>query len=418
MNDITYSQKNKLKITLIGFIILSINHLIAQIPSAIAHQYESTRDTSISDEFNANRPSNSVNLNKWNYRETKESGASTRYVTEENGHLICRGIKADKKAGGIVSKQYKKYGFYVTRWRTTGIDPNERSAWHPSIWSGRVNGQIRPSARELAPIIDEGYGRGWLEIDFVEFENFSSNSTHWSADAPARLFVPSINKTVKVNDADGRALGFKKAVMVEKVDSGFSDWQVWGLEYHPDYIQMWKKTGNRWDKKGEIVHFVNNINDATKTTIPKAARQEMFWYLGNLYLPQGRTPIREDQITNSTLQVDWFRFYPYTEDSTTLGLDQDITITNENRSTLSQNSPNPASKQTKTVINYSLAKKGTVHLLIYDLNGRVISTPVNEKKQAGNYNVTLNTSHLNSNMYIYKLLLNNQVVDSKKLVIK
>lgn len=297
---------SKLSTTLILCnLLLSIPFSAQEIPNEIKDLYRASVDRSLSDEFNAHRKENKVDLKKWIYRRTKNSGASATFVQEKDGRLICKGIKAKKRAGGIVSRKYKQYGWYVVRWKTTGINPNARSAWHPSIWSGQTNGQHAKTADFKR--IPNAKG-GWLEFDMVEFETHRPHAV-WSADAPARVYAPSLNKLVKVNDANGKALGYKKAVMIEKVSSGFSDWQIWGLEYHPDYLQMWKKEGKVWTKQGRLIKF--NNQKPSLNSIPKSCRKPMFWYLGNLYLPHGKIPIKKSEITDSTLEVDWFRFHPF-----------------------------------------------------------------------------------------------------------
>ena len=68
---------------------------------------------------------------------------------------------------------------------------------------------------------------------------------------------------------------------------------------------------------------------------------------------------------------------------------------------LYQNYPNPFNPVTK--INYSLAKNGYVTLRVYDILGRVITTLVNDVKEAGNYIIDFDASELSSGVYYYKL---------------
>jgi hypothetical protein len=69
---------------------------------------------------------------------------------------------------------------------------------------------------------------------------------------------------------------------------------------------------------------------------------------------------------------------------------------------LSQNYPNPFNQ--RTVISYSLPEAATVTLQVYDMQGREISTLVqNERKAAGNHKIFFEAANLASGIYIYKL---------------
>ena len=68
---------------------------------------------------------------------------------------------------------------------------------------------------------------------------------------------------------------------------------------------------------------------------------------------------------------------------------------------LSQNYPNPFNPA--TVINYKLPITNYVKLMIYDALGREVAVLVNEKKQAGEYQVIWDASNFASGIYFYKL---------------
>ncbi len=70
---------------------------------------------------------------------------------------------------------------------------------------------------------------------------------------------------------------------------------------------------------------------------------------------------------------------------------------------LQNNYPNPFNTQTS--ISYSITKTIDVELIIYDINGRVVKTLVNETQSAGTYTVNWSISNSNepSGMYFYKL---------------
>ncbi len=70
---------------------------------------------------------------------------------------------------------------------------------------------------------------------------------------------------------------------------------------------------------------------------------------------------------------------------------------------LQNNYPNPFNTQTS--ISYSITKTIDVELIIYDINGRIVKTLVNETQSAGTYTVNWSISNSNepSGMYFYKL---------------
>ncbi|MBE0649530.1 MAG: T9SS type A sorting domain-containing protein [Bacteroidales bacterium] len=68
---------------------------------------------------------------------------------------------------------------------------------------------------------------------------------------------------------------------------------------------------------------------------------------------------------------------------------------------LSQNYPNPFNPS--TTIRYSVPSRSTVVLKIYDILGGEVSTLVNEEKDAGFYELTIDASGLASGIYFYRL---------------
>ena len=77
--------------------------------------------------------------------------------------------------------------------------------------------------------------------------------------------------------------------------------------------------------------------------------------------------------------------------------------------------PNPA-KESSTV-NYYLNKDSHVTINITDLNGKIVSTQVNELATEGSYSKKLELSELNSGTYFIKIKSDDQTV-TKKIVIQ
>jgi hypothetical protein len=81
---------------------------------------------------------------------------------------------------------------------------------------------------------------------------------------------------------------------------------------------------------------------------------------------------------------------------------------------LEQNYPNPFNPV--TTIHYSIPKAASVKLQIFDILGRDVATLVNEKKEAGSYDVKFDASRLTSGVYFYRLEAGG-FVETKKLVL-
>ena len=87
---------------------------------------------------------------------------------------------------------------------------------------------------------------------------------------------------------------------------------------------------------------------------------------------------------------------------------------------LYQNFPNPFNPTTN--IHYEIPKSGFVKLVVFDILGREIQTLVNEKQNAGTYEVTFNArqpglgSNLSSGIYFYTLI-SGDFKETKKFVL-
>jgi len=68
---------------------------------------------------------------------------------------------------------------------------------------------------------------------------------------------------------------------------------------------------------------------------------------------------------------------------------------------LQQNFPNPFNPT--TTISYQLPKSSFVKLAVYDINGRLVETLVNEQKNVGYYSINWNAVNISSGIYIYKI---------------
>ena len=83
---------------------------------------------------------------------------------------------------------------------------------------------------------------------------------------------------------------------------------------------------------------------------------------------------------------------------------------------LEQNYPNPFNPS--TLIRYQLPEGSDVQLVVFDMLGREVSTLVNERKEAGVYDVRFDASGLASGLYFYRLKAGAFVQTRKLLLIR
>jgi len=83
---------------------------------------------------------------------------------------------------------------------------------------------------------------------------------------------------------------------------------------------------------------------------------------------------------------------------------------------LFQNYPNPFNPS--TTIKYNLPKSSVVSLAVFDILGREVSMLVNERRDAGVYEVRFDGSNLASGVYFYRLQAGNYVATKPLLLLK
>jgi hypothetical protein len=83
---------------------------------------------------------------------------------------------------------------------------------------------------------------------------------------------------------------------------------------------------------------------------------------------------------------------------------------------LLQDYPNPFNPS--TTIKFELPKSSDVRLSVYDMLGREVSVLVNERRDAGVYEVKFDASELASGVYLYTLQAGDSVQSRKLLVLR
>ncbi len=82
---------------------------------------------------------------------------------------------------------------------------------------------------------------------------------------------------------------------------------------------------------------------------------------------------------------------------------------------LVQNYPNPFNPV--TTLSYTLAKRGLVHLSVYDITGALVFTPVQQQQQAGEYRFQFDGTFMASGVYLYQLVVDHRIVATRKMVL-
>ena len=82
---------------------------------------------------------------------------------------------------------------------------------------------------------------------------------------------------------------------------------------------------------------------------------------------------------------------------------------------LKQNYPNPFNPT--TTIEFAIPKAGLVSLKIYDIAGREVTNAINMSLNPGIVKYTFNGASLSSGVYLYRLTVNEKLIDTKKMVL-
>jgi hypothetical protein len=95
---------------------------------------------------------------------------------------------------------------------------------------------------------------------------------------------------------------------------------------------------------------------------------------------------------------------------------QNISTETPSKYSLSQNYPNPFNPS--TVVSFQLSVVSDVSLKVYDVQGREVQTLVNERLNAGTYEVKFDGSSLNSGVYFYKIVADGYSETKRMILIK
>ncbi len=82
---------------------------------------------------------------------------------------------------------------------------------------------------------------------------------------------------------------------------------------------------------------------------------------------------------------------------------------------LFQNYPNPFNPN--TIIRFQINWLTDVKIIVYDIQGKQVAELVNQKQNAGTYEVDFTGNNLSSGVYLYSLMIDGKVIDTKRMVL-
>ena len=133
------------------------------------------------------------------------------------------------------------------------------------------------------------------------------------------------------------------------------------------------------------------------------------------------------RVPNSSCEKRWFVFNKDSSDNNYPSVIYGVSYTNclsqinnfennnSNSFSLKQNYPNPFNPVTH--LGFGISDLKFVTLKVYDVLGNVVKFLVNEIKPGGSYEVEFNGEDLASGIYYYTLLVNGEVIDTKKMIL-
>jgi len=175
---------------------------------------------------------------------------------------------------------------------------------------------------------------------------------------------------------------------------GLFTWRI-GYAKSPDGVTWTKDTHNPVLNVGSAGSWDDYYVAHPSVVFDTATSTYKMWYMGGFKAWQGNIG--------------------YATDSTTTGIDDNISTDLPRRFSLSQNYPNPFNPSTR--ISYSIPTSGIITLKIYDMLGREIQTLVSDIQKSGTYSINFDGSGLSSGIYFYRLQVGSDLIKTRKMLL-
>lgn len=135
----------------------------------------------------------------------------------------------------------------------------------------------------------------------------------------------------------------------------------------------------------------------------------------NQIIPIVVSSIQAQQLEIISLKEEISELLNLTKNNNSLGLDKTNSKISENQNVLYQNNPNPFDRTSE--IKYSIISRNlrNASIIIFDMNGQLIQS--HTIKNSGNGSIQINANEMKPGMYIYSLIVNEQEIDSKRMII-
>ena len=159
-------------------------------------------------------------------------------------------------------------------------------------------------------------------------------------------------------------------------------------------------------KEEDEVLVVLNLSDDQQTFTLSGTELEGSYR--NVFTDDNITFGDEEEFTLSAWEYEVYE----TGDTDTHAAGEDT----PNRFELKQNYPNPFNASTE--IAFVLPETENITLEVYDMQGRIIETLVDETRSAGTHHVTFNASDYTSGVYIYRLSAGEEEMTQKMILLK
>ena len=322
-----------------------------------------------------------------------------------NWSLVAAGIPAteslykinfvDASTGWVFSNSYNAAG---TVWKTVNGGLN----WTQSILttdSTRITGAHMVNANT-----------GWLISNLPALTprpyKTTNGGTTWTRQDAFSGTWPAVLNGIQMMDANtGYIVGGYATTSLIKTTNGGANWDAISLPYNTSYND---------------VHFINANTGMVAATTGLAA---ITTNAGAVWLAQN---VNDGAMTACWMFSNGMSFavgngqtFPHAaifKNSNALTGNTVYTGTVPESYSLSQNYPNPFNPS--TTIKFALPKSGNVTLTVYDLSGKEVSvlfnnTPLN----TGKFEYKFDGSSLSSGVYFYKLSVNGNTVDTKRMVL-